>query len=674
MASILKVDTIQDQSGNNIINESGNVITIGASGDTITVPAGATVSGFTSAGIDDNATSTAITIDSSENVGIGTTSPNGILDVRLASDRGAIIEAGVSQPVFLRSYQGSGSTNLRNVGLKGNEVVFYTGATTGTSSSERMLMDSNGQMTLTGSTTSFDTTASRNGLQTYYETDTGIATVGSYSDAGSTTLSFHTSQAGGASSEKMRILNNGNVGIGTSTPTVPLEVNGAVKFNEASGVSSGTVIIDGTATGNPQLRFYQNGTAKAYLTYWDSSDTLALTDGSASGLHFSPSTQRVGIGTSSPATTLHVSGGTANTVSLIESTDAYAWLSMKDNSSANSYINSIGASGDNLQIISKDITFRTASAPNVSTGTYGTERMRIDSSGNVLVAQTATNQNVVGISLNSNGNITACRDGNISGLFNRKTSDGSIVSFRKDGTEIGTIGVESGSLSVRRPIGTNGLIQTFGQPTHGIVGAIGNTSVDFYITNNSSGSNNAGLKLSNSNKIVPMENASNSDNVTDLGGSSQRFKDIYLGGGLYVGGTGTANKLDDYEEGTWTPGVSSVTNGMSVDSSTVATYTKVGNICQVQARIVFTGGSGNTSLVITGLPFNAHNPSGDGAQSTPTPYLENTATALTNPFFLIPDNATSLTPRVSANTGVGHISNWSNTNTNIIFSFTYRTT
>jgi hypothetical protein len=43
MASILKVDTIQDQSGNNIINESGDTITIGASGDTITVPVGATI-------------------------------------------------------------------------------------------------------------------------------------------------------------------------------------------------------------------------------------------------------------------------------------------------------------------------------------------------------------------------------------------------------------------------------------------------------------------------------------------------------------------------------------------------------------------------------------------------------------------------------------------------------
>jgi hypothetical protein len=41
MASILKVDTIQDQSGNNIINENADTITIGASGDTVTIPSGA---------------------------------------------------------------------------------------------------------------------------------------------------------------------------------------------------------------------------------------------------------------------------------------------------------------------------------------------------------------------------------------------------------------------------------------------------------------------------------------------------------------------------------------------------------------------------------------------------------------------------------------------------------
>jgi hypothetical protein len=37
MTSILKVDTIQDADGNNIINENGNTITIGASGDTTNI-------------------------------------------------------------------------------------------------------------------------------------------------------------------------------------------------------------------------------------------------------------------------------------------------------------------------------------------------------------------------------------------------------------------------------------------------------------------------------------------------------------------------------------------------------------------------------------------------------------------------------------------------------------
>ena len=46
MSSILKVDTIQDSSGNNIINESSDTITIGASGDTIAL-AGTTVTGIT---------------------------------------------------------------------------------------------------------------------------------------------------------------------------------------------------------------------------------------------------------------------------------------------------------------------------------------------------------------------------------------------------------------------------------------------------------------------------------------------------------------------------------------------------------------------------------------------------------------------------------------------------
>ena len=45
MSSIIKVNTVQDTDGNNIINENANTITIGKSGDTVTVASGATLLG-----------------------------------------------------------------------------------------------------------------------------------------------------------------------------------------------------------------------------------------------------------------------------------------------------------------------------------------------------------------------------------------------------------------------------------------------------------------------------------------------------------------------------------------------------------------------------------------------------------------------------------------------------
>ena len=46
MTSTIKVNNIQNQCGANIINESSNTITIGASGDTIALASGASQSGF----------------------------------------------------------------------------------------------------------------------------------------------------------------------------------------------------------------------------------------------------------------------------------------------------------------------------------------------------------------------------------------------------------------------------------------------------------------------------------------------------------------------------------------------------------------------------------------------------------------------------------------------------
>ena len=46
MTSTIKVNNIQNQCGQNIINENSNTITLGASGDTIALAAGASQSGF----------------------------------------------------------------------------------------------------------------------------------------------------------------------------------------------------------------------------------------------------------------------------------------------------------------------------------------------------------------------------------------------------------------------------------------------------------------------------------------------------------------------------------------------------------------------------------------------------------------------------------------------------
>jgi len=228
-----------------------------------------------------------------------------------------------------------------------------------------------------------------------------------------------------------------------------------------------------------------------------------------------------------------------------------------------------------------------------------------------LVGKTSLNyESTTGHILRNDGFLNVTRSSGNAADFNRLSSDGEVVRISKDGTTLGGFHATDGTIDVRRDSGTNGLMLKFSQPTHGVVGAIGNTSVDFYITNNYSGSTDrAGIKLSNNNKVIPMENDASSDNVTDLGSTTSRWKDLYLGGGLYVGGTGTANKLDDYEEGTWTPSVSSgtiTTNGCS--------YIKVGNKVTIWGHLDnFSDYATSTSVTIGGLPFTANNSHDDFA-------------------------------------------------------------
>ena len=91
MSSIIKVDTIQDQDGNNIINENADTITIGASGDTITVPSGATFDASnatttlpaTVVTTDGSQTLTNKTIDASQLTGTITPSDNTVTNAKI---------------------------------------------------------------------------------------------------------------------------------------------------------------------------------------------------------------------------------------------------------------------------------------------------------------------------------------------------------------------------------------------------------------------------------------------------------------------------------------------------------------------------------------------------------------------------------------------------------------
>jgi hypothetical protein len=95
------------------------------------------------------------------------------------------------------------------------------------------------------------------------------------------------------------------------------------------------------------------------------------------------------------------------------------------------------------------------------------------------------------------------------------------------------------------------------------------------------------------------------DAVTDLGTAGYRFKDLYLSGGVYLGGTGAANLLDDYEEGTWIPAITGTTGTPSVTYlNNGGRYTKIGNTVTLSFGLRIDSISGGSGTVrITGLPF-----------------------------------------------------------------------
>ena len=113
-----------------------------------------------------------------------------------------------------------------------------------------------------------------------------------------------------------------------------------------------------------------------------------------------------------------------------------------------------------------------------------------------------------------------------------------------------------------------------------------------------------------------------SDNASDLGLSSNRWQDLYLSGNMYLGGTGSANALDDYEEGTFTPKLGGDNNYSTYNITGTGTYVKIGTWVHVTIRFhnqdLNNSASGNAFLY--DMPFTSGNNPTNGVAGVTTNY------------------------------------------------------
>ena len=358
-------------------------------------------------------------------------------------------------------------------------------------------------------------------------------------------------------------LSGGNVGIGTSSPSKKLHVKGTG--------STAAMMLESSNSSNGQLTFKNTSTTNNFIVglLGDTSGDALLYHGDAKNMQFwTNNTERMRID-SSGNVGIGTSTGLANGTLNVKSNGTSVLQARSDTAGVND--------GDTTVVVSRAVNSTAAKWANAiyrgysHAWSYGfnaatTEAMRIDSSGNLLVGTTTTSRTTAGHELHSNGfaRHTASNDKSLEIV--RTTGDGEMVEFFKDSTLVGSIGTNSGYLVIGSPVGSDG---------HLLIG---------------------------NNLVHPATSTgAGKDAVIDIGGSSNRFRDLYLSGGVYLGGTGSANKLDDYEEGTWTPTINAGTI-----SATNAVYTKIGNLVTVRALIAdFSNNTSTANIEIGGLPFTS---------------------------------------------------------------------
>jgi len=386
-------------------------------------------------------------IDSTGNVGIGTTNPGQKLDIVGSGN------------VFSRVRNASGIVDVIALSTGDGYVVASTSGKSlifGSSNTERMRIDSSGNVGIGTTSPSTYGSATRRVLS-LNNTD-NVLTLGSYYESGIGQFSFINSSnaAGsgnvdlvfstGSNTERMRITSAGNVGIGTTSPST----YGGASNNKLAVVGGNAMFANGLKAGT---------NAAMYLSTTDASNQMQLVFQQNTNANYSiqsveqgvgfkdislqPSGGNVGIGTTSPVTKLDIAA-TSNPRIRFEDTGDFEWrIGIVDGSSFGFF----------------------------SAGTV-TERMRIDSSGNVGIGTTSPTcvLDVVGGIQTSRTAVTspAATDGNVfSGTYtpslNNTTNVASSTAAVCQYMRVGNVVTVSGTVTID-PTATGRIVMGFSLP------------------------------------------------------------------------------------------------------------------------------------------------------------------------------------------------------------------
>ena len=427
------------------------------------------------------------------------------------------------------------------------------------------------------------------------------ASVGFTNEAGSSGgLRFKTASSVFSDSDalRMKIADNGDVslfedtgttakffwdasterlGLNTTTPEAGIQVAVGSSTIPSAG-SSGSSAVFGNATSGSAygLALGANSSGVGYIS-------AQRTDGAATtyNLAIQPNGGNVGIGTDSPQATIQTKN-TSNSATLASVSNSFSLSHQSGSYTEGHYYSVLGFAKAN----SNGATIGAAIAPVMTGGgdtrglAFGiasgggsvTEKFRLDDSGNLLVGTTdltpGNGNTDTGHLLKNDGRLFVSSASN--SQFNRN-SDGDIVTFRQSGNLVGSIGTNGGDLFV----GTGNTKLRFDDASDAIHAGGGDGS-----------GTNAG---------------------TDLGTGTYKFGDLYLSGGAYLGGTGSANHLDDYEEGTFTPTLyRDSTEVTATYTNRTGRYIKIGSLVHVYCDIVTSAITSQSSgyNYVGGLPFN----------------------------------------------------------------------